>query len=427
MSKFQLILLVVFGAFIVIAVMVFAFAKNSGTASASVTVWGAIPQYEFDSILTTSQLKQSKTLSINYEEKSPDTIERDFTEALALGGGPDLIILPQEILYKEKNKIIEIPYKSYKQKTFTDTFIQEGELYLTDTGVMALPLYVDPMVLYYNRDILSNAGVAKPLAYWDELYAAALALNKKDGAGNITQSVVALGEARNIANFKEILSLLMLQAGTPLTGYIGTDLRSQISNNLNLPIVPAEAALDFYTQFSNPSKPYYSWNRSLPEAQNRFTSGNTAYYLGFASELKALRNKNPTLNFSLTTIPQSRVSSRVVTYGRLYGLSISRGSRNPTAALQAATLLTSAAAQTALVGVLAVPPVRRDLLGDKSADAALAVFYNAALQSKGWIDPNSTETRTVFREMIESVTSGRARTSEAVRKASEAIDSLITQ
>lgn len=428
MSKFQIILLAVFGAFIVLGVVAFSLYRGGagGALSARITVWGDITLRDFGLLINTPLFNQDPNLVINYIEKPTETIDTEFTEALAQGIGPDLIIISQDKFWKNKSKFIAIPYSSVSERDFKTTFIEEGELFLDQNGSYALPLSIDPLVLYYNRDLLSTAGQARPIMYWDEIYAAATNLSKRDVAGNLILSVMALGEARNIPNAKDILSLLLLQAGTSITGFIGQDLRSQISaNNLNLPVSPGEAAFSFYTQFSNPTKTYYSWNRSLMDAQTHFTSGDSAYYLGFASELGILRNMNPNLNFGVSLAPQSRVSGKTTTFGRLRSVAISRGSSNPSAALTVAKKLVSKETQLALSKILALPPARRDLLAEKPTSAILSVFYDAALQSKGWLDPNPRATETIFRDTVESITSGRARIFEAINKANADIDKLI--
>ncbi|KKQ83300.1 MAG: Extracellular solute-binding protein family 1 [Parcubacteria group bacterium GW2011_GWB1_38_8] len=425
MSNFQIILLVLFGVFIVVAVAAFSLYRGSSATDVKIVVWGDISSFDFEHLLSIPVFSQDQTVSVAYVEKSSNTIESEFTEALAQGIGPDLIILTQDKFLKEKPKLVPIPYESISERDFKNTFIEEGELFLGEDGIYALPLSIDPLVLYYNRDLLSNAGQARPIMYWDEIYAAALNLSKKDAAGNLVSSVLALGEARNIPHAKDILSLLLLQAGTPITEFSGSTLRSQLINNFNLPISPSQAAFDFYTQFSNQTKAFYSWNRSLIDAQTHFTSGDSAYYLGFASELKALRNKNPTLNFSVSLVPQSRVSGKIITFGSLRGVAISRGSRNTAAALTVATKLVSKEVALFLSQELLLPPARRDLLSQKPTDTAMSVFYNAALQSRGWLDPDTLATNIIFREAIESITSGRARTVEAINKADREIEALI--
>src|SRR3989344_4239672 len=317
MSKFQIVLLAFFAVAIVAGALVFSLYRGSGEGDVIMTVWGDISSRDFNLWLNSSGLDQDKKFSIDYGEKSAETIDAEFTEALARGAGPDLIILTQDQLWKNKPKLVVIPYASVSKRDFAETFIEESELLTDEDGIYALPLSIDPMILYYNRDPLSAAGHAKPIAYWDEIYAVATDLSKMDAAGNLVSSVMALGEARNIPHAKDILALLLLQAGTPITGLVNSELRAQISANFGASVLPGEAALNFYTQFSNPTKTYYSWNRSLVDAQTHFTSGDSAYYLGFASELKALRNKNPILNFGVSTVPQSRVSGKTITFGRL--------------------------------------------------------------------------------------------------------------
>ncbi len=409
-----------------LAVLVFAVYKGGGGSQESrITVWGELPAEGMNNILNTIVPSIDKSLSITYVEKSKETLATEFTEALASGIGPDLIITTQDKLVESNAKLLLIPYESVAERDFTETFVEEGELLLAADGFYGFPLLVDPLVMYYNRDLLSSAGESKPITYWDEIFSTSLKLSQRDSAGNITQSTIALGETRNIPNFKEILSLLFLQAGTPVMGFIGNDLRSVLSDNMGLPIAPADAALDFYTQFSNPSKAYYTWNRTLPSAQTHFTSGDSAYYIGLASEYNTIRSKNPNLNFSIASVPQSRVSGRALTYGNLYSVSITRGTRDVPGSLRAALILVSQEAALSLSQAVSLPPARRDLLSVRQTDALWPVLYQAAIQSRGWIDPDPEGSREVFREMIETVTSGRARTQEAINAGSRKLEALI--
>ncbi len=426
MSKFQIILLSVFGFFILLAVLVFAMYRGgAGSQEATVTVWGDMPSEDIVQILDSVVPQLDKTLAIRYTEKDSGKIDQDFTEALARGEGPDLLIVTQERLWQNKSKLTPIPYESIGARDFQEAFAEEGELFLMQDGIYALPLAIDPLVLYYNRDLLSAAGEARPIAYWDEIYNLTQKFTKRDKAGNLTQSAIALGETRNIPDYKEILSLLFLQAGTPVTSFVNSELRSTLSENFGLPVSPGESALDFYTQFANPAKTYYSWNRSLPSAETHFTSGDAVFYLGFASELTALRNKNPNLNIGVAGVPQSRVSGKKITYGKIYAAAVSRGTRNPVAAMRAALMLSSKAVAEPLAKNLGLPPARRDLLSARQSDAVTPVFYESALQARGWIDPENSASGEIFKNMIESITSGRARTAEALGAASRSLDSLI--
>jgi ABC-type glycerol-3-phosphate transport system substrate-binding protein len=424
MTKFQIILLIVFGFLIIVAVATFSLAGRNSGSLATVVIWGETPQHEFDSSLNKMRLSDSRGPMIEYIEKRRDTIELELTEALATGRGPDLVILSQEKIWKNRAKLLPIPYSSLSARDFQNTFAEEGELFLREEGIYALPLYIDPLVLYYNRDHLTSAGVARVIAYWDELSSASALLTIKDPAGNIRRSAIALGESKNIPHYKEILSVLMLQSGTSITGFNGGELRSTLSLKLNS-ITPAESSLDFYRQFADPAKNYHTWSRSLLPAQTNFASGDSVYYLGFASELSEIRAKNPTLNLGISLIPQSRTSERVITYGRMYSLAIVKNPRDFKSAFGVAIKIVSKNNIQWLSEASFLPPARRDLLSERQNDSYQAVFYQSALQSRGWHDPDHSATAIIFREMIDSVTSGRARTGEAVSRASREIDAII--
>src|SRR3989344_9368796 len=160
MSKFQVILLAVFGFFIVMAVLAFALYRGGSSSEALVTVWGDISSADFNVLLNNTAAIRDKKILIRYVEKPLDSLDQDFTEALAQGKGPDLLITTQDKFWKQKAKLLAIPYESISEGDFKNTFIEEGELFLTTEGIYALPLSVDPMVLYYNRSLLSAAGQA---------------------------------------------------------------------------------------------------------------------------------------------------------------------------------------------------------------------------------------------------------------------------
>lgn len=426
MSKFQVILLSVFGFFILLSVVVFSQYRGSSNASSEVTIWGSFNSFEFNAFLNNSGVTQEKDVKINYLEIPDQDIEARFTEALATGRGPDLIILSQENYWKNREKLVPIPFDSITAREFKDTFAEIGELFLyPDRGIYALPLAIDPLVLYYNRDILSSASIAKPIQYWDEVYDTSLKLTKKDGAGNIIQSAISLGDVRNIYNAKEIISMLFLQAGTPIMSLAGGNLSSSISDNFGLPVPPANVAVDFFTQFANPSKTFYSWNPSLPEAQTAFASGDVAYYIGFASEYSSIKSKSPTLNFAVAPVPQSRADGRTITFGKVYGIALARNSKNIQASITSATKLVSNSKAQMFSQAFAIPPARRDLLSVRPTDSVLPVFYQSGLQARGFIDPDREVTKNLFESMLFEVSSGRVRTSEAVLEIDRRLESLL--
>lgn len=425
MSKFQLILTGIFGAFILIGVLVFAFGQSSKSKNvATATIWGTMNSGMFESFLKEAGLDQDKTVKIIYVEKNKDAFDQEFLEALAVNKGPDLFFLSQDGVLKHQDKIIPIPFASFPERDFRDSFIEEGELFISGDGFLGLPFLVDPMVMYWNRDIFSNAGLSVPPKYWSEIYGLSANLTRKDANLNISKSAVALGEYGNIANAGEILGLLVMQAGNPITARRPEDgmIYNLFNQRFENAVSPAVLALNFYTEFANPLKPFYSWNRSLPASKDFFLSGDLALYFGFASELSDIRSKNPNLNFAVAPVPQSKGAERVVTFGRIAALAIVKNSANIASAYQVAHKLTNAQSISALSKVTNLPPVRRELLALRPSEAFLSVFYDGAIQARGWLSPEPARLNLIFKEMVESVTAGRAGTAQAVSKAHEQLD-----
>lgn len=429
MSKFQLILTVVFGAFIVIGVIVFSVVRGGNKVLYSVTVWGSVPSLTFNQVWSELPISKDETIKLTYVEKTSAQFDQDFIEALASGTGPDVFFLEQDSILKYKDKILVIPYSSYSARDFKNNFIQEGELYLDQNGVIAVPFIVDPLVMYWNRDLFNNINQSQPPMLWSDFNTLIKSLTQRNQNLNITQSAISFGEYGNVSNAKELISTLFMQWGNPITS-VGSSqerVKAVLSGNpLKLPVDPSIAAMTFYTQFANPAQSFYSWNRSMPSSKKFFLSNNLAVYFGFASELLALRNQNPNLNFDVATIPQLGGNMAKATFGKMTGLAITKNTKVAPGAFQAIVALTDKNSLSAFSNALRLPPVRNDLLANKpSSDAYMSVFYDSAIISKAWLDPNKSATSLIFQEMIESITGGRADTDASINKANNQIDTLL--
>lgn len=428
MSTFKIVLLTVFGFGALIGVIVFAtYRGDSSQATGPVVMWGFVSKESMELYSKEMGFDKSKNFTLIYEQKNPETIESEFVQALADGKSPDIVMFREDMVATQKNRLIIIPFTSYKERDFKNNFVESTEFLIGANGFYGLPLFADPVVMYWNRTLFGNASLPLPPKYWDEFLTLPAKLTKKDSAGTITASALAFGEWRNVTQAKEILSNLLLQGGTsiittPRTGAPYSTLIADIDS-------PASAynVINFYTQFANPVTAQYSWNRSLPQSQNYFLMGNLAVYLGLASELQSLRAKNPNLNFDVALSPQPRQSDRSVVFSHIYGLSIPKQAKNVAGAFQVLSLMTGESGSKMFEAYTNLPPVRRSLLADTPSDPYKAVFYQSAIQSATWMDPNKKETSIIFQTMIESITSGRMRITDALRKADAELKVLLGQ
>ncbi len=429
MSSFQLVVVSVFVAFIVIGVGAFALFGGvfGGGGTGPVTIWGTMPQEDFDYLLDSLRSGDKSLQEVKYVQQDARTYEATLLNAMASGQAPDLFLATQQQLGQFTDKIIPIPYSTVSQSTYLSSYIDEGNLFLVPQGALALPFSIDPLIMYWNRDLFAQAGISQVPQFWNEFTAQnglPAKINAFDKSQNLARSTIALGAWQNVNNAKAILSMLFMQAGDFITGRTQDGQLAPTFGTQNAQGSPAESALRFYTEFGNPSKTTYSWNRSLPNSRSAFVGGQLAVYLGFASEYAGLAQANPNLRFGVGVVPQLQAGN-ALTYGLLTGLTIPRTARNVAGAAVVAQKLTSAAAAGVMIQHSGMPPARRDVTLDTTNSSAAEVFARSALLSRGWVDPNPTATDAVFKTMIESVISGASEPAGAVSEAAQEFQQLI--
>ncbi len=432
----NVIILGVSGIAIVAAVIMFSTYRSGGPNSTTgrVEMWGTIPAATLVPIFQELALEDEDYASLTYVEKSSDTFEDELLQGLAEGSGPDLVLIDEKMVAANQRRMQTIPYESFPLRTFQDLFLDEGSLLLSRDGILGFPFLVDPLVMYYNKDTLSNAGFAKPPETWTEVLAVTPTLTQKDSSFNITRSTIALGSFENIRNAKDIFWTLTMQAGNPVfERYIDSQTqqeryRSILNQNLNFTLNPAYAATNFFTQFSNPTKTVYTWNRSLPESQTMFVAGDLAFYIGYASELPTIQRINPNLNFDVALLPQSQTSTRKVTYGSMKTLVIPKSSKNVSGAISMIAKLTSLNSQQKFSSVLGIPSVRRDLLSTYDSTSPFqSVFNRSAVIAQGMLEPDARQTDGIVRELVDTVISGQYEISTAVNRAHEKFNALTNE
>jgi len=427
MTTFQIVFTAIFVVFIVLGVLSFSLYSSKNSNIGAIVIWGTEDSGKMSQLLTNLNQQDRSFQGVQYIQKNANTYETEVINAMASGASPDIILISQDQIGKFSDKVLTIPYNVMPQSTFLSSYVDESRLFLTSQGTVAFPFLIDPIVMYWNRDIFQTAGIAQPPQYWNDLVTGAQKLTVLDASKNIKRSAVALGGWDNVDHAKEILSMLFMQAGDMLVVRdTTTDLFKSVfgANIQGATENPASSALQFYTEFANPSKTDYSWNRAMPASQQAFTSGDLAIYFGYASEYEAISNKNPNLRFGVATVPQIQGNSAYMTYGKLTGLAIPRASANQQSALVVAQNITNQAGITTVFQTFGGAPVRLDLSVDTSNNAVYSVFYQSALISRGWLDPNTAATDDIFKTMISDVISNKSQAGTAVTEAAQTMRTL---
>jgi ABC-type glycerol-3-phosphate transport system substrate-binding protein len=419
MTNFRLVVTIIFGASLFVGVIMLSFFSGAPeSVRGEIVVWGTIPERVISPIL---QEIRTNSLSVSYEEKRTEDYGDDLVEAFASGKGPDVFLLPHELTVRFADKIFPVPEEVISARSFKDLFIEEGEVFRYTGETLALPLVVDPLIMYWNRDVFASAGISTPPEYWTDVLSDVFTLTVYDSDGDIIVPGVPLGEFVNIDHAKDIVSTLLLQTGSQITA----------SGNAGLVLSFIDGALEsvfrFYTEFARPGKDNYTWNRSFDEARDMFIAGDVPIYFGYASEISGIASQNPHLNMDVSQIPQLESVGYNVTYGEMLGVAIARTSRNKIGAQYVQAKLASPEHVNALATALGVAPAVRTALSEVQDDVYKEVYYKAALVARAWLDPDAEVSYTIFKDAVEDITSGRARLSAATNTFQRSLQELIRE
>lgn len=366
----------------------------------------------FKQIIASYQ-SQHPNVKINYRRLRFDEYEEELVRAFAEGRGPDIfsvhntwmrgyqdlmLPMPTTVTVTEpvvqgsiRKEIINVEQEkpTMSMRTLKQTFVDQVE---TDVvlnyqpnpkidpvaRIYGLPLSMDSLVLFYNKDLLNAAGIAGPPTSWDEadFHEKVKALTSYNDQGEIVQSGAALGTTRNVERATDIFSLLMMQVGVNITDERGRIAFQEIPDDvLN--------AATFYTDFANPTKEVYTWNEDFPSSFDAFASGDTAFFIGYSYHIPLLRTRAPKLNFEIAPIPQIS-ESRQVNFANYWVESVSNSSEVPDWAWDFVLFATEENNAASYLSLANRPAVHRNLIATQLEDDDLAAFAGQTLTARSW-------------------------------------------
>ena len=375
--------------------------KDNTQESATLELWGFDDDRVWDQTLRAHKDENPK-ITVNYKRKTLENFETELLNAIARGDSPDIFILPSEYLKKFEDKISSAPPILITEREVEQQFVESAKQFLTpQKKVLGIPLYADPLVLYWNKDIFTRESIALPPKTWDEFLQISQKITKKDNAGNITVSGAALGRAKNIKNAPAILTALFLQSGEKIINEENEVVLGESVRTGEVSLRPAESALRFFSEFADSGKTSHSWVSSLPEAEDLFLSGKLGMYIGFSSEYEQMRKKNPHTAIGIAHLPN--LNSEKATYGSVFAPVVPLASQNYTASWQFIKFLTSKEISKLFSDSQMSASPRRDLFSSYQSDSVRSVFAESNLSLKSWPNPNPTKTNAIFSELMEDM------------------------
>lgn len=390
--------------------------------SGPVQIWGTMPGNGMANMIAALADEYEAYQNVTYRYIAPAEFDERLVNALADGVGPDIVLMSHEHLVDMRRRIVPYDYDTVSQRDIRDLYVEGAQIFALNDGLYALPIAVDPMVMYWNRDILATNGFLAPPRTWEELLNVQFSeLIERDFSRNINRAVVAMGEFSNVRNAFGIMSMLLIQAGT--AGVIDADrgyeirLQQSLVGNSN----PLRTVVEFYTRFSQPSNSLYSWNRSLSQDRSAFVSEDLAFYFGYASEAREIERLNPNLNFDITEVPQGAASSVRRTYGQFYGLSILRTTDNANGAYAVMAQLNNPTRAATIAVDSGLAPASRQAISAGTNDTYGRVAFASAGIAYGWLNPNPQQAEQTFATMTIDVNENRRSLDQSI---SDGLDRL---
>jgi len=372
-------------------------------------------------------------IKIEYRKLRYNEYEEELLNALAEDRGPDIFSIHNTWIRKYQSKLIPMPAeitmvypvekgtmkkeivpelrttRSLTLKEIRDNFVDVvGHDVIIEGEVYGLPLSVDTLSMYYNKDLFNNAGISQAPQYWNKDFLQNVKqLTKQDPRKGIVQSAIALGGGTNVERFSDILSVLMMQNGATMMSD-----SSQVMFNMiptfaqDTDYNPGLDALRFYTDFANPVKESYSWNSELPNSLDMFISGNLAIFFGYSYHLPIIKAQAPKLNFSVSKMPQIEGNPPTnINFANYWVEAVSKKSEHPNEAWSFIQFMTQADQVESYLAKAQKPTALRSLIQQqRTDDDEISVFIDQVLTAKSWyLGKNSQAAEAAIKEMIDRV------------------------
>lgn len=418
--------------------------NNNATATAEATkpvklkIWRVFD--EDDTFQETMRAYQTlhPNVSFDYRTIRFEEYEDALVTAFAEGNGPDIFSIHNTWIGGYENLIspmpptVSIPYTetkgTIKKETIT-TIKEESTITLRQLKadyvdvvakdvvrpyqpnpkepaverIWGLPLSVDTLALFYNKDLLNAASIAEPPRDWATFQKDVATLTTLSATNAVIQSGAALGTSENVERAFDIVSLLMMQNGTTMLDSRG---RAQFAQANESRIVPGAEAVRFYTDFANTLKEVYTWNEDQPSSFDAFAAGKTAMFLGYAYHLPLLETRAPKLNYAVAPVPQIE-GARVVNYANYWVETVSKATPHQNWAWDFIEFAASPEQVPSYLREAQKPTALRALIADQLEDESLSAFASQLLTAESWYKGSDIAiTEKAFLDLIDAALRG---------------------
>ena len=396
--------------------------------------------------------QQHPYVNIEYHKLRYSEFEQTLLEALAEDEAPDIISLHNTWIKKYQSKIVPMPAQTsmafpvlkgtlkkevvneirtvpgLSEKDIKKLFVdQVYDDVVVGGEVLALPLSVDSLAMFYNKDLFNNAGIIDPPEYWNKEFQENVRnLTKLNTNGYIIQSGVALGGSDNIERSTDILSVLMMQNGATMMESGSVKFAAIPAAYVDQKFNPGMEALRFFTDFASPTKEVYSWSHNLDNSLDTFAKGKLAIMFGYAYHIPTIKAKGPKLKFGIAPLPQIEGNIKKDNYANYWVETVMKKSKNPAVAWNFIQFATKENNAKLYLDKTKKPTALRSLIEAQLEDEEIGIFADQLLTAKSWYqgkDANAMEDH--MKEMINETLANPSNILEAMNTAAGKIQQTI--
>lgn len=371
--------------------------------------------------------------------------ELDLLEAIASDKGPDIFAIHNSWLPKYQDKLVAAPDAAFSGDEgypfFKDIFVDSAVYDFQDdrNAVWGVPMSVDTLAMYYNKDILNSAGVAYPPRTWTEVKEAVKKITKlNENRSEVIQAGAALGTSNNITRPQDILSLMIMQQCGSVSCMTANDKSSAIFNqdieDGDSKFNPGENALQFYTDFADVTSPVYTWNPDIFKdegynyAIDSFAAGKVGMMFNYHHFIPTLEKKNPGLNYDVAAMPQIKDSNVRVNYSNYWGFGVAKSSANQQGAWRFLQFLTNENIAKQYLDNTGNPTSMRAFYeGYYSAYEKVKVFVDQSLTAKSWYKADALAEDKILQDMITNVVVNNLPVEEALNDGVREINTIMEE
>jgi len=392
---------------------------------AELTMWGVLSADEMD-LLNGGYTAKEPGVTLTYTQIPKEQYETRLLNALASGQGPDIVMIHNHNLTKEADKLVPAPQGVVGLATVQDLYprVVEEEFIDPQGAIYALPIYLDTLALFYNKELLDQAGIAELPKTWEEFQAMIPKLRELKNNGQIVRAAAALGgSAKTVPTGIDLLQLLLLQNGA-LSDLNGDSIQTLTPSFAN---GAGENAFNFYLSFGNSGSSVYTWNDGQGDYLESFSAGKTAMIFDYRDRMSEIKRRAPFLKFGVAAMPQLTKSASV-NYPDYWGLAVSKQSKFPNEAWGfIADTLTDQGLMQDYMQNAGRPPALRTLIGLVADIPEVGVFAKQALTARSWRQADEVAIRDIFSRGIVRVTSGQTSPFQALNEIQDQVGVLANQ